>query len=53
MTRTEDRGPTREQDLADLETEDPVFNIKAAARLCDTSPSTVRRWNQVARLLDS
>ena len=29
--------------LADLETEDPVFNIKAAARLCDTSHATVRR----------
>jgi hypothetical protein len=25
------------QGLADLETDDPVFNIKAAARLCDTS----------------
>ena len=40
-------------DLPDLETENPVFNIKAAARLCDTSASTSRRWNQVARLLDS
>jgi hypothetical protein len=31
------------QGLADLETDDPVFNIKAAARLCDTSHATVRR----------
>ena len=30
-------------DLPDLETENPVFNIKAAARLCDTSHATVRR----------
>ncbi|MDP6761068.1 MAG: hypothetical protein QF481_11180 [Acidimicrobiales bacterium] len=49
MTRTEGRGPTREQDLADLDTEDPVFTIKAAARLCDTSHATVRRRLQAGK----
>ena len=37
--------------LADLETEDPVFTIKAAARLCDTSHATVRRRLQAGTLL--
>ena len=37
------------QGLADLETDDPVFNIKAAARLCDTSHATVRRRLQAGK----
>jgi hypothetical protein len=49
MSNPEDRGLTREEGLADLETEDPVFNIKAAARLCDTSHATVRRRLQAGK----
>ena len=43
MSNPEDRGLTREQDLADLELEDPVMNAKQAAKWAGVSDSTIRR----------
>jgi hypothetical protein len=44
MSNPEDRGLTREQDLADLELEDPVMNAKQAAKWAGVCDSTIRRY---------
>ena len=44
MRQTEGRGLTREQDLADLELEDPVMNAKEAAKWAGVCDSTIRRY---------
>jgi hypothetical protein len=44
MSNPEDRGLTREQDLADLELEDPVMNAKQAAKWAGVCDGTIRRY---------
>lgn len=44
MQQTEGRGLTREQDLVDLELENPVMNAKQAAKWAGVCDSTIRRY---------
>ena len=44
MRQTEGRGLTREQDLVDLELENPVMNAKQAAKWAGVCDSTIRRY---------